>query len=67
MSDKVEGYTPDKEEVRIKYVLASGSGRAAHLEFDRWFEVVFSEAAAEAYELGYDNAAWDNNQADGFD
>jgi len=29
-------YTPDSEEVRIKYVLASGKTKEAHLEFDRW-------------------------------
>jgi hypothetical protein len=41
-------YTPDTEEVRIKYRLSPGQRPGDYDEFDRWLAEVKAEAAARA-------------------
>ena len=47
-------YTPDTEEVKIKYRLASGNGFEAPAEFDRWLNSIKAEAWDEGAKAGLD-------------
>ena len=48
-------YTPDTEEVKIKYRLASGNGAEAPAEFDRWLNSIKAEVWREGAESAFYN------------